>query len=208
MALTGQTSCGPLVDNSVHIKHVKDVGDQEVIDATYQKEVRDKDAELRKDLFLGSEVPSPQQTYKCGSECRSNISLGEAFKRVKSMSFIRSPERAWCSCLEVRCTENCLRCLTHTREEEEVWEQVTVSWLACTLLCLCLQAAAQETHSRGSPRSPLTSWYYGRYGRMTHAPNRVHALIPRSCEYVTLGGNRDFEDGMKPRIMRRWDDLV
>lgn len=113
------TSCGPLVNNSVHIKHVKDVGDQEVIDATYQKEVRDKDAELRKDLFLSSEVPSPQQACKCGSECRSNISLGEDFKRVKSMSFIRSPERAWCSCLEVRCTENCLRCLTHTREEEE-----------------------------------------------------------------------------------------
>lgn len=37
---------------------------------------------------------------------------------VMSMNFIGSLQRAWFCSLEVRCTENCLRCLTDTGEEK------------------------------------------------------------------------------------------
>lgn len=35
------------------------------------------------------------------------------------------------------------------------------------------------------------------YGRLDNGPQFTHALIPTTCNYVTLPGKRDFVDGIK-----------
>ena len=39
-------------------------------------------------------------------------------------------------------------------------------------------------------------------GRLDNVPQDVHILIPRTHEYVTLHGKRDFADVIKLRILR------
>lgn len=41
--------------------------------------------------------------------------------------------------------------------------------------------------------------------RIMPLPNNVHALIPRTHEYVTLHGTKGFADVIKSRILRQGD---
>lgn len=44
-----------------------------------------------------------------------------------------------------------------------------------------------------------------RYDRQNNDPNDIHILIPRNCKCVTLGGKRDFADGIRLKFLRLRD---
>lgn len=56
------------------------------------------------------------------------------------------------------------------------------------------QRCDQAANWRGTPKA---TW-----GRQDNGPNDVPILTPRTCEYVSLHGKRDFADGIQLTVLR------